>query len=285
MIRFYFFFVLILGKIFSQTTLLDFLDKDEELPIPVQATFKATRIVNSQSVELPRPKMLEFMVQHRFGKIENGFYDLFGMDEATVHYDLKYGFNKRFSFGMGRSSWKKTYDLMVKAKIIRQTVGKGKTFPVTVVFFSNIGVNALRKDAIVKDNFLNRIIYMQQFILARKFSERVSLQISPTWIHKNLVPMEINDHDLFSTSLGSRIKLTHRFTVSADVSFPLGERPETFKKGWGLGCNIETGGHVFQLLLTNSRGGYEGAYIEDASGSLNTGDVYLGFNITRAFPL
>ena len=126
----------------------------------MQATFKATRIVNSQSVELPRSRMLEFIVQHRFGKIENGFYDLFGMDEATVHYDLKYGFNEKFAFGLGRSSWKKTYDLMVKAKILSQMEGKGKTFPVTVVIFSNIGVNTLKKDAFVKDNFLNRIIHM-----------------------------------------------------------------------------------------------------------------------------
>ena len=122
-------------------------------------------------------------------------------------------------------------------------------------------------------------------MLARKINKRVSFQISPTWIHKNLVPTDLNDHDLFSISLGGRIKITNRFTISADISSPLGQRPDTYKKGWGLGCNNETGGHLFQLLLTNSRGGYEGAYIEDASGSLSIGDVYLGFNITRVFPL
>ena len=283
--RFFFFFLFCASNIFSQNELLDFLDDGLEEPLPVQATFKATRIVNSQSVELPRSKMLEFMIQHRFGKVENGFYDLFGMDEATVHYDLKYGFNERLAFGLGRSSWKKTYDLMIKWKMIRQTEGKGKTFPMTVLFFSNIGINALRRDAIVKDNFANRIHYLQQLIMGRKFNERFSLQLSPTWVHNNLVATHQDQHNLFSTVVGGRIKITNRYTVSADISLPLGSRPENYKKGWGLGFNIETGGHVFQLILTNARGGYEGAFIEDATGSLSTGEVFLGFNITRVFPL
>ena len=285
MIRFLLLILFSLTTISPQEELLDFLDDGPKEPLPVQATFKATRIVNSQSVELPRFKILEFMVQHRFGKVENGFYDLFGLDEAAVHYDLKYGLHERLAFGLGRSSWKKTYDIMAKTKLMRQMEGQGKTSPITVVLFFNMGINTLRKDAIVKDNFANRVHYLQQLIIGRKFNERVSLQVSPTWIHKNLVPTYQDEHNLFSTSLGGRIKVTKRYTISADISFPLGSRPENYKNGWGLGFNIETGGHVFQLILTNAQGGYEGAYIEDAYGSLSTGEVYLGFNITRVFSL
>ena len=283
MIRLFLFLFFSATNIFPQDELLDLLVDEPIEPMPVQATFKATRIVNSQSVELPRSKMLEFMVQHRFGTVENGFYDLFGLDEAAVHYDLKYGLHERLAFGLGRSSWQKTYDVMVKAKLVRQTKGQGKAFPLTVVLFSNMGINALRKDAIIKDNFANRIRYLQQLIVGRKFNERISLQVVPTWIHKNLVPTHEDEHDLFSAGLGGRIMVTKRFSINADISFPLGDRPDSFKNGWGLGCDIETGGHVFQLLLTNARGGYEGAYIEDAGGSMNSGDVFLGFNITRVF--
>ncbi len=285
MIRLFLFLLFSATNIFPQDELLDLLVDEPIEPMPVQATFKATRIVNSQSVELPRSKMLEFMVQHRFGTVKNGFYDLFGLDEAAVHYDLKYGLHERLAFGLGRSSWQKTYDVMIKAKLIRQTEGQGKTFPITVVIFSNMGINTLRKDAIVKDNFANRIRYLQQLIVGRKFNESVSLQVVPTWIHKNLVPAHEDEHDLFSAGLGGRIMVTRRFSINADISFPLGDRPDSFKNGWGLGCDIETGGHVFQLLLTNARGGYEGAYIEDAGGSMNSGDVFLGFNITRVFSI
>tara|TARA_B100000686_G_scaffold299894_1_gene334016 strand:+ start:20586 stop:21443 length:858 start_codon:yes stop_codon:yes gene_type:complete len=283
--RIFLFFYLITANIFPQDELLDFLGEEPLVPFPVQATFKSTRIVNAQSLELPRAKTLEFMIQHRFGKMKNGFYDLFGMDEATVHYDLKYAFNKRLAFGLGRSSWKKTYDLMIKWKMMRQMEGKGKAFPLTAVFFSNIGINALKKDNVYKEKFSNRIHYIQQLILGRKFNEIFSIQFSPTWIHKNLVTTNEDQHDLFSTVLGGRIKFAKHYTLTGDISFPFGNRSEDYKNGWGIGLNIETGGHVFQLILTNARGGYEGAYIEDAKGSLDTGDIFLGFNITRVFIL
>ena len=274
-----------IGSTFSQDELMDLLDDTSQELFPVIATFKATRVVNMQSVELPRQKTLEFMVQHRFGSIKNGFYDLFGLDEAVVHYDLKYGISDKIAFGLGRSSWRKTYDFMLKIKLFNQTQGRGKTIPFSLVVFSNVGVDTYRKDGITQNKISSKMKYLNQFILGRKFNSRFSAQISPSWIHKNLVSTNLDKHDLFSFGLGGRIKLTNRSSINGDYFFPIGSRANHYKAGWGLGCDIETGGHVFQLMITNSRGGYEGSYIEDATGSFNNKNIFLGFNITRSFTL
>ena len=115
--RFLFVFTGLIISLTAQDDMLELIDNGTINPIPVQATFKATRIVNSQSIELTRPKTLEFMILHRFGSMTKGFYDLFGMDEAAIRFDLKYGINDRISLGAGRSSLNKTYDIFIKLKL------------------------------------------------------------------------------------------------------------------------------------------------------------------------
>ena len=100
--------------IYAQDDLLTLIDDQETTPVKVQGTFKATRIVNAQSIELPRKKTLEFIMFHRFGSMTNGFYDLYGLDNAAIRFDLNYGHNEYFSFGFGRSSLNKTYDIYTK---------------------------------------------------------------------------------------------------------------------------------------------------------------------------
>ena len=120
--------------------------------------------MNAQSIELPRPKTLEFMILHRFGSMSDGFYDLFGMDEAVVRYDLKYGFNGFFSTGIGRSSIRKTYDIFSKIKLIRQKTGKIGN-PLTLAIFSKAEVQTVVK----KMNFTDRLTFDIQVLIARKF--------------------------------------------------------------------------------------------------------------------
>ena len=136
----YFLLFILLSVINGQDDLLDFFDDDSEAPVPVEAAFKGTRVVNAQSLEIPRPQIFQFMIQHRFGAIENGFYDLFGMDEASIRFDLQYGFTDRLALGIGRSTLNKTYDLLLKAKLLRQMSGL-KGFPVSILWFSNLGIN------------------------------------------------------------------------------------------------------------------------------------------------
>ena len=219
--------------------------------IPVVATFKATRIVNAQSIELARPQTLEFMILHRFGSMKNGFYDLFGMDEAVIRFDLKYGLSDRLSLGFGRSSLNKTYDLFTKIKVLKQTNGSS-SFPMSVVLFSKIEIETITKKMEMSDRFT----YALQALVARKINQSFSLQVMPTLIHRNLVETFDESNDLFSCGIGGRLKITRRTSLNFDTFLPIGKRQESFKQSWGIGVDIDTGGHVFQLMLTNAQGSF-----------------------------
>jgi len=281
-----FFFILIL-PLSGQDDLLDILEDASSKPVIVESSFKGTRVVNAQSLELPRPKILQFMIQHRFGSIENGFYDLFGMDYATIRFDFHYGLTERLSFGVGRSSLDKIYDVFVKSKLLRQSTGP-RSFPFSVLLYSDIGIDTKRKsenDPAVKDEYLNRLLYVNQLIIGRKFNRNLSLEILPTLIHRNLVPTNKDDHDLASVGIAGRYKLSNRISVNADYFIPLGDRSENYQNSVAIGVDYETGGHVFQVMIANSQGPYEYTFIENANGDFSTGTLYLGFNISRAFTL
>ena len=272
-------FISISVSLHSQEDLLGLID-DNPKTIPVMATFKATRIVNAQSIEMPKPRILEFVILHRFGSMANGAYDLFGMDEAVIRFDLEYGFSDRLSIGIGRSSLNKTYDIFSKLKIVGQRTGH-RSFPISLVLFTKMEIETIMKDMDMKD----RYTYDAQLLLAKKLNRSLSLQLMPTFIHRNLVETHNDHHDLISLGIGGRIKMTRRTSINYDTFFPIGKRGETYKQGWGIGYDIETGGHVFQLMVTNARGSFESEYIENASGAFEDLNLYLGFNISRAFYL
>ena len=278
--RFLFVFTGLIISLTAQDDMLELIDDSTVSSVPVQATFKATRIVNSQSIELTRPKILEFMILHRFGSMTNGFYDLFGMDEAAIRFDLKYGINDRISLGVGRSSLNKTYDIFTKLKLLKQTSG-GSSFPFSLALFSKIEISTIDQNLPMND----QLTFDIQVLAARKFNPSISGQVMPTFIHRNLVQTAEEFHDLLSFGIGGRVKVTRRVSINADTFFPLGERDETFKQSWGLGCDIETGGHVFQLMITNVQGSFESEYIENATGTFDELNLFLGFNITRVFSL
>ena len=166
------YFIFYFGVIFSlmaQDDLLNLINEEPASLLPVTATFKATRIVNSQSIELARPKTLEFMIQHRFGSMKNGFYDLFGMDGAAMRFDLKYGINRRISVGAGRSSLNKNYDVFSKIKVLNQT----NVFPIAMALFTKIEIETLKRENDISDKLVNRLTYDTQLLIARKLSENV----------------------------------------------------------------------------------------------------------------
>ena len=272
-------FISISVSLHSQEDLLGLID-DNPKTIPAMATFKATRIVNAQSIEMPKPRILEFVILHRFGSMANGAYDLFGMDEAVIRFDLEYGFSDRLSIGIGRSSLNKTYDIFSKLKIVDQRTGH-RSFPISLVLFTKMEIETIMKDMDMKD----RYTYDAQLLLAKKLNRSLSLQLMPTFIHRNLVETHNDHHDLISLGIGGRIKMTRRTSINFDTFFPIGKRGETYKQGWGIGYDIETGGHVFQLMVTNARGSFESEYVENASGAFEDLNLYLGFNISRAFYL
>lgn len=266
--------------------LLDLLGEDEPTTEFTYATFKTTRIINGHSVENPADGVLLFMISHRFGKLNSGAYDFFGLDQATIRLGFEYGIGERLSVGIGRSSYQKAYDGFVKYKILRQSSGD-RTMPLTMTWFSSMDLFSLKwQDTERKNYFSSRLSFVHQLLLARKFSDKFSLQVSPTFIHKNLVLTEADDNDTFAMGVGGRLKLTQRVSVNAEYFYLMpGSVADNFVNPLSIGFDIETGGHVFQLHFTNTQPMFERGFITETLGKWTNGDIYFGFNLSRVFTI
>ena len=253
------------------------------------ATFKSTRIMNGHSVERMPPGQLDFRISHRFGTVNSGAYQFFGMDQANIHFSLEYGIFKWMMIGAGRGTYEKTYDAFTKLTLLRQSTG-AKVMPVTVSFFASAALNTLKWPEPDRTNyFSSRLSYTSQVLVARKISQGLSLQLTPTYVHRNLVPTELDPNDLWAMGAGGRLKLSKRISLNAEY-FYLVNADNTYMSHpvynpLSLGIDIETGGHVFQLILTNSLAMIEKGFIGETTGRWLNGDIHFGFNISRVFTL
>jgi len=256
----------------------------------VSATFKSTRVINSQSVETLGKGVLNFGILHRFGRLNSGAYELFGLDQSRIRFGFDYGVTDRLMIGVGRSSYHKDFDGCIKYKLLRQSSG-AKNMPITLTYYASV---QLRTDTnrffpeyqYDKDYFSSRLSYVHQLIIGRKFNSSFSFQLSPTLVHRNLVKLSGDKNDVFALGIGGRIKLNRRVSLNGDYVYVFrnGGLADTYNS-LNLGFDIETGGHVFQLHFTNSLGMNDRAFMTETDGRWNKGDVHWGFNITRAFSI
>lgn len=248
------------------------------------STFKAGRIINGRSVENIAKKHLAFEISHRFNQLNQGLYDIFGLDQASIRFGLDYGISNRIQIGIGRSTYEKTYDGYAKFKILRQSKG-AKVMPITLS--SNLGmyVNTLKPEDTNRENlFSSRLSYAAQIMIARKFNEFFSLQITPTLIHRNLVKRNIDPNDVFAIGFGGRFKVSKRVSINGEYYQILtSQTAKDYFNSLSIGVDIETGGHIFQLHLTNSRATVEKSFIAETYGDIKKGGIYFGFNIVRIF--
>jgi len=250
------------------------------------ATFKTTRLVNGHSVENVGKGVLDVKISHRFGHVNEGGYELFGLDKATMRMGMDYGITRYLMVGIGRSTFQKTYDGFFKLKILRQSAGKRK-MPVTLSYVPTIALKTLKyDDPTIKNYYTSRLSFTHQLIIGRKFSEGTSLQLMPTYIHQNLVDLASEPNNMFALGIGGRQKITKRISINIEYYYQI---PDYKLKGrtntLSLGFDIETGGHVFQLHFTNSQGMNERTFISDTRGRWDKGDILFGFNISRVFTI
>jgi len=251
--------------------------------VPVTGTFKGTKIINLQSVEAPAKNVLNFMIQHRFGTLNEGAYNLFGLDNATMRIGFDYGITNTLSIGVGRSTFEKMFDGYLKYKLIRQT--EDNAVPVTADVVGGLYYNTLKYDSkpYLTDKY--RTSYSAELLIARKFSRDFSLELTPVWIHDNLVATTADKNDLFALGLAGRLKVTRRISLTAEYNYlPTGQvNSVKVYNSFSAGVDIETGGHVFQLHVTNSQGMADPVFITQTTGSWGKGNIYFGFNVSRAF--
>lgn len=268
---------------YSQDDLLDMLGEEETTDYAT-AAFKTNRVINLHSLESTSGGVLDIKISHRFGMLNRGAYDLFGLDNASIRIGGDYGVTDRLTVGFGRSSYEKTLDGFVKYKFLRQSSGK-RTMPITAAAFASTAVEGLRWANPDRENyFSSRLTYTYQLIFGRKFSDNFSLQFSPTLVHRNLVKFSTEANDVFAAAVASRIKLTKRVAINAEYIYVL---PDQLLPGYrntlSIGFDIETGGHVFQLHFTNSTSMIEKGFVTETSGDWFDGGIHFGFNVSRVF--
>ena len=245
--------LLLINVLMAQDDMMDlFADEEPKLEY-TDATFKTTFLVIGQTVENPPNGNLIFNVQHRFGRVNTGINEFFGLDQANTRLGFQYGINNWLGIGIGRSSYLKTYDGWVKVKILRQSTGL-KKMPVTLDYFGSMAISSLKWQYPERENyFSSRISYAHQLLLARKFSRAVSLQLMPSFVHYNLVETASDDNDVWSIGAGGRFKVSNRISINIEYYYILSQQTASvYENPLSLGIDIETGGHVFQLYLSNN---------------------------------
>ncbi len=275
--------------LFAQDDLLNMINETPKEPTKVYATFKSTRVVNLHSNETMKAKHLDFRIQHRFSSIQNGAYDFFGLDGATIRLSLEYGITDRLMTGFGRSTTGKTYDGFLKYQLLEQKHGG---LPFGMVLFGSTAISTLEWEDPNRDNyFSSRLSYCIQTIFSSKINEYVSVIVSPGVVHYNLVPDANTPNDVYSVGLGASFKISRstRFNIEYIPRLngrdqPLQSNGEpTYYDAIAFGFDIETGGHVFQLHFTNATGLIEQQFIGRNSNPIEMAQLRFGFNISRTF--
>jgi hypothetical protein len=277
--------VLLFGSssLIAQEDLLSLLEEEEETQFAT-ASFKTNRVINLQSLENTAPGVLDIKIGHRFGFINQGVYELFGLDNATIRIGGDMGLTNRLMIGFGRSSFEKTYDGFFKYRLLRQSTGKRNT-PISVSLMASTAVKSIRFQDPDRSNFFSsRLYYTFQMILGRKFSDGFTLQLSPTVVHRNLVATSVEKNDVFAIGVAARQKLTKRLSLNAEYIYVLPDQIlGTFQNALSIGFDIETGGHVFQLHFTNATSMIDKGFVAETTGNWLDGDIHFGFNISRVF--
>lgn len=249
------------------------------------ATFKSTRLINGHSVETRPAGVLEFVISHRFGTLNGGINELYGLDESQIRIALEYGLSDKINVGFGRSSFLKTLDGFVKYKILRQGTGSG-TAPISLVGLVSstikTGPTAFTVPGRGENKFTHRMAYTFQLLAARKVNSNFSVQLMPTLVHQNIVALNTQSNDILALGIGGRHKLTQRLAFNVEYYHQFTDHIGT-ENTLALGFDIETGGHVFQLHFTNTRAMNNKGFITESKGTWGGGDIHFGFNVSRVF--
>jgi hypothetical protein len=247
---------------------------------PVESAFKALKIVNLESTKLAAKGDIYLVIAHRFGSIKDGSEGFWGLDNAVTQIKLLYGVSKWLTISGARSE--QAYDFSVKYRIQEQMKNG---FPLTIVGFNSLGFNNLLKENIYpKMKFEDRMIYVSQLLISSKISKRLSLELAPTYFHENFVANDLQDNSQYAIGMGGRFKLTNRLSVNVDYATHLNRTAtSTFVDPLSIGVDLETGGHVFQMHLSNSQGIHEVGFLGNTTGDWNTGEIFFGFNLLRVF--
>ncbi len=245
---------------------------------PVKNIFQGTRFINLQSANVASKNELQMFIQHRFGDISGGFYELFGLDEASMRLGFEYGLTKNFTIGAGRSSYMKTFDLFLKYRVFAQS----GAFPVTLTATASGSAPAIR-DVVPKEynNFGDKSSGNIQLHVARSF-KYVGFQVSPGYIGTGYIPVENYSYSFFTLGVGGSAKLSKKVSCNIEYLYRF-EEDIDYANPLSVSIDMDTGGHLFQLIISNTQQMFDQAIITNPSGHWAEGSLYFGFNLIRGF--
>lgn len=267
-------------SLFAQDDLLNEIDTVSTEKSKVESAFKGLKIVNLESTKLAAKGDLYFIVAHRFGSIKDGFEGFYGLDNANTQIKFVYGLTDWFTVSGARSEL--AYDFSGKILIKNQ---ERDGFPLAIVAFGSLGLNNTLKESLYpKMTFENRLIYVSQILISKKFSDNLSLELAPTFFHENFVLDDNQENSQLAVGLGGRYKFAKRWSLNIDYASHLNRANNSpFKNPLSIGVDIETGGHVFQMHFSSSQGIHEAGFLGNSTGDWTKGDVFFGFNLLRVF--
>jgi hypothetical protein len=277
---------------FAQNDLLSEIDTIKA-DTKVESAFKSLKIVNLESTKLVGKGDFYLVIAHRFDYVNKGFDDFFGIDNANTQIKFVWGVKDWLTVHVARSGFEEAIDLGIKYRLISQ---EKEGFPFTIVGFNSLAINAeMKKENFPKLEFENRLSYVTQLLISRKFTDKLSLEIAPSYFHENTLKdiLDENDNvilpnpqsnDQLAIGIGGRYKLAKRLSLNIDYAAHLNRASESiYKNPLSIGVDLETGGHVFQMHFTNSRAMHEAGYLGKTTGSWSKGEIAFGFNLVRVF--
>jgi hypothetical protein len=246
----------------------------------VTSAFKALKIVNLESTKVAAKGDIYFVVAHRFGSIQDGFEGFYGLDNANTQIKFIYGITDVVHVSAARNQL--AYDFAVKYALFPQIKGG---FPVSIVGFNSLSINNTLKESVYPElKFENRLTYVAQLLISKKFSDKLSLEVVPTFFHENFVENEAQANSQYAIGFGGRYKFAKRWSLNIDYGAHLNRASNSvYNNPFSIGFDLETGGHVFQMHFTNSQGIDEAGYLARTTGDWSKGDVFFGFNLARVF--
>ncbi|MCO6492413.1 MAG: hypothetical protein J5I98_28610 [Phaeodactylibacter sp.] len=271
----------------QENDLLSLIDEEERTEY-VTAAFKTNRVIHGHSIENTAGGVLDVKIAHRFGRLNTGFFEFYGLDNAMARIGADYGITDQLTVGLGRNGFLNTFDGFLKYKFLRQSTGK-KNMPVSAALLGTLEFRATKENPDPEGQASSRFAYTYQLLVGRKFSQSFSLQLMPTLVHRNLVDFN-EQNDVFAIGLGARQKITKRVALTLEYYYVPGDQLPSddinrYYNSLAIGFDIETGGHVFQLHFTNSTSMVHRGFITETTGNWADGDIHFGFNIARVFTI
>ncbi|MGB0871082.1 MAG: DUF5777 family beta-barrel protein [Flavobacteriales bacterium] len=280
-IIFFFAIIGLTNTLFAQDDLLEELEAEAPEQTFESPAFKAFKIGNLQSTKVADKGDTYMYVSHRFGSLKKGVNTFYGLDEANTKIQMIYGLFDGFQLGLSRESLRKTYAGSVKWRWMAQ----GETFPVNVVAYSTVNVNTqLSTKQYPKLRYRDRYSYATQLLISRRITNGISLQLAPSYVRQNLVLESFQKHDQMVLGVGGRFKMSKRTSINIDYAYNFSRHKNSiYKDPLTIGLDIETGGHIFQLLFSNAQSTNEPGFLSNAEGDWSKREIFFGFNIVRVF--